>query len=300
MALPFASGDPPSVGVEDDVAFVAAPAGSHAGQPRGGEGGVGSARLVRLAARVVRALALVVVASACTSSSTPPVTVTQPSETAVSPPTTTLSSDVNTSTTVTTEATAITDWAPSTTQVEPSVFSYAVVAEERAGRLAVLDPTDPCLSSADGCELTPVMTVDLSDRPHNLTGSGAFVYATHPAAGTISAVDIASGVAGMLECARAAEASTSAFRADAEGSERRARRRLTQLHARLPRLPLVREAGELLKRATTGVEDQIGNLIWSQSGAGRREVARIERKLAQLSRKIQELERTRRPRRARA
>jgi streptogramin lyase len=73
------------------------------------------------------------------------------------------------------------------------LFEYAVVAEERARRLAIIDPAGPCLSDGDGCELPPILTVELPERPHNLTGVGSVVYATHPAAGSISRVDIATG-----------------------------------------------------------------------------------------------------------
>ncbi len=43
------------------------------------------------------------------------------------------------------------------------------------------------------CDLVPVLTVDLPHRPHNLAGVGSVVYATHPSAGSISRVDVASG-----------------------------------------------------------------------------------------------------------
>jgi DNA-binding beta-propeller fold protein YncE len=64
-----------------------------------------------------------------------------------------------------------------------------VVAEERSRRLSVIDPVVPC----SDCDVEPIMTVDLSERPHNLTGVGSVVYATHPAAGAISRVDLATG-----------------------------------------------------------------------------------------------------------
>lgn len=66
----------------------------------------------------------------------------------------------------------------------PAVFAYAVVAEERARRLAVVDPAEPT---------GVVMSVELPLRPHNLTGFGPVVYATHPDSGAISRVDLSTG-----------------------------------------------------------------------------------------------------------
>ncbi len=81
----------------------------------------------------------------------------------------------------------------STTETTPQTFAYAVVAEERARRLAVLDPADPCMSQENPCDLTPLSTIDLPAAPHNLTAHGSVVFATHPRAGAISRVDIATG-----------------------------------------------------------------------------------------------------------
>jgi streptogramin lyase len=67
------------------------------------------------------------------------------------------------------------------------------VAEERARRLAVLDPADPCMSQENPCDLAPLSSIDLPAAPHNLTAHGSVVFATHPRAGAISRIDIATG-----------------------------------------------------------------------------------------------------------
>ncbi len=81
---------------------------------------------------------------------------------------------------------------PPTEPTEPTqqVVEYAVVAEERSRRLAIVDPTRAC-PAGDKCELSPTLTIELSERPHNLTGVGSVVYATHPTAGSISRIDVA-------------------------------------------------------------------------------------------------------------
>jgi len=89
------------------------------------------------------------------------------------------------------QASASTSTSPTTTVPEPIL--YAVVAEERARRLSVLDPADVCLSATSPCDIEPLIRFDLSERPHNMTGVGPIVYATHPAAGAISRVDVEMG-----------------------------------------------------------------------------------------------------------
>ena len=79
----------------------------------------------------------------------------------------------------------------STIMATPQTFAYAVVAEEREHRLAVLDPADPCLSQENPCSLSPLFAIELPAAPHNLTAQGSVVFATHPGAGAISRVDIA-------------------------------------------------------------------------------------------------------------
>ena len=134
-------------------------------------------------------LSVAIVGAACTSSGTSPTTGTQPAtsttlgEEATPPPDTT--PPTQTPTTTTEPPAETTDTAP--------LFEYAVVAEERARRLVIIDPAGPCLSDGDSCELAPISTVELPERPHNLTGVGSVVFATHPAAGSISRVDIATG-----------------------------------------------------------------------------------------------------------
>ncbi len=130
-----------------------------------------------------------IVGAACTSSGTSPTTGTQPATP------TTLGEAATTSpdTTSTTQTPTTTTDPPAETTDPAPLFEYAVVAEERARRLAVIDPASPCRSDGDTCELPPILTVELPERPHNLTGVGSVVYATHPAAGSISRVDIATG-----------------------------------------------------------------------------------------------------------
>ena len=81
----------------------------------------------------------------------------------------------------------------SNTEPTPETFAYAVVAEERRHRLTVLDPADPCMSRESPCSLSPLSAIDLPASPHNLTAQGSVVFATHPGAGMISRVDIATG-----------------------------------------------------------------------------------------------------------
>lgn len=81
----------------------------------------------------------------------------------------------------------------STTAGPPQSFAYAVVAEERRHRLAVLDPADPCMSQGNPCSLSPSSAIDLPASPHNLAAQGSVIYATHPMVGAISRVDIATG-----------------------------------------------------------------------------------------------------------
>ncbi len=81
----------------------------------------------------------------------------------------------------------------STTLATPQTFAYAVVAEERERRVTVLDSVDPCLSQENPCNLAPLFDIELPASPHNLTAHGSVVFATHPLAGLISRIDIATG-----------------------------------------------------------------------------------------------------------
>ena len=140
----------------------------------------------------VASLALVISACAGSTSTTAP----DPAETdepaAISAPTT-----GSTQTTVVGPTSGEPEFgstaATSTTEGPPQTSAYAVVAEERGHRLAVLDPTDPCMSQENPCSLSPLFAIDLPASPHNLTAHGSVVFATHPGAGTISRVDIATG-----------------------------------------------------------------------------------------------------------
>ncbi len=175
-----------------DVDGLAAVAGrNHGGRRRARLRPLRRSLGLRLIERLgVVSLSVAIVAAACTSSGTLPttgaqlVTSTTLSEAATTaPPNHT--STTQTPTTTTAPLAETTNTAP--------LFEYAVVAEERARRLAIIDPASPCLSDGGTCNLAPILTVELSERPHNLTGVGSVVYATHPAAGSISRVDIAAG-----------------------------------------------------------------------------------------------------------
>ena len=146
----------------------------------------------RRTARLVAPVALVI--SACTGSTL--TTVPEPvasDEPAVSSAPTTGSAG--------TTAVAPTSDAPesggiaatSTTESTPQTFAYVIVAEEREHRLAILDPADPCMSQQSPCDLSRLLTIELSAAPHNLTAHGSVVFATHPRASAISRVDIATG-----------------------------------------------------------------------------------------------------------
>lgn len=133
--------------------------------------------------RALAAVALAVVTAACTAAEEPAASTTVPAASTTSP-------TRATTTVATAPATTTTEVTPTTA---PPVFRYAVVAEERARRLAVLDPTEACLDAVDPCRLEVLSTVALPARPHNLAAHGSIVYATHPGAGTMSRVDIGSG-----------------------------------------------------------------------------------------------------------
>ncbi len=116
---------------------------------------------------------------------------------ATSAPETTATSTVTTTiaapTTTPPATTTTTETVVETTDAPPEPVRYAVVAEERARRLAVLDPTGGCAGGEEPCTLSPLFVRDLEERPHNLTAIGAVVFATHPAAGAMSRVDVERG-----------------------------------------------------------------------------------------------------------
>lgn len=80
-------------------------------------------------------------------------------------------------------------------EVRPSTvtFEYVVIAETNAKRVAVVNATGGCSGDGEVCDLVPVRTFDLPERPHNLTAIGAIVYATHPASGAVSRIDVVTG-----------------------------------------------------------------------------------------------------------
>lgn len=79
-----------------------------------------------------------------------------------------------------------------TTEAPPGQIQYAVVAEERSRRLAIIDASATCSGNTE-CELIPLLSIELPEAPHNLVGVGSVVYATHPSAGSISRVDVTTG-----------------------------------------------------------------------------------------------------------
>jgi len=133
----------------------------------------------------VPVLAIGLVAAACTSSVTTATTEIPPATSITIAEAPTASPPVSTSTTQPPVTTS--DPPPETTP--PQLFQYAVIAEETARRLAIIDPVFTCT----GCELEPIRRIELPERPHNLVGVGSAVYATHPSAGSVSRVDLATG-----------------------------------------------------------------------------------------------------------
>lgn len=140
---------------------------------------------------LIVALSLVVAACApsATTETTDPVTV-QPTVDVSSSPSTTSTPESGVSTSTTSSLTTTTTLPP-----EDIVAgrSYAVVAEKQSRRLAFIDPNGLCSGDGEVCELVPVRTVDLPDRPHNITSVGSIVYATHPGAGSMSRIDVVTG-----------------------------------------------------------------------------------------------------------
>ncbi|MFV1999725.1 MAG: hypothetical protein ACC654_05095, partial [Acidimicrobiia bacterium] len=104
---------------------------------------------------------LALVAAACTPSETSPTTSAGSATSTI----------VGTATTSGQPDTTSTTQAPTTTSEPsgesapepPEVFRYAVVAEKDARRLAVIDPNGACAGDDNGCDLTPIRTVDLSE-----------------------------------------------------------------------------------------------------------------------------------------
>lgn len=94
-------------------------------------------------------------------------------------------------TTSTSVVTTTVEQASETTQGPSEVFEYAVIAEENSRRLALIEPEAECAEEI--CQLVPVATIGLEQRPHNLASAGPVVFATHPAAGSISRTDVTDG-----------------------------------------------------------------------------------------------------------
>lgn len=134
---------------------------------------------------------VVMVAAACTPSGTSSTSDSQPATTTSAGETVSESPPETTSTTMN----PVTTTQPTTDTTDPplQIFTYAVVAEERARRLSVIDPASPCSGDGEDCNLAAVLVVELTERPHNMTSVGSVVYTTHPAAGAISRVDLATG-----------------------------------------------------------------------------------------------------------
>ena len=135
-------------------------------------------------------LALILLGFACTSGDGSDDTTTPPTAAATTQPVAaTTTSPV--ATTVGGVPTTTTTSSVTTTTV-PERFFYFVVAEEDSRRLAVIEPVPACPSG--DCSAPVRTTFDLPHRPHNLAAVGSVVFGTHPAAGALSRVDVASGV----------------------------------------------------------------------------------------------------------
>ncbi|MEE9299437.1 MAG: hypothetical protein V3V29_10455 [Acidimicrobiia bacterium] len=130
---------------------------------------------------------------ACTTAETSPTTTAtppSPSTTDTAPPGSALESTPVPSAEVTTTEPA----ASATTTTRSDRVVYVVVAEEEAGRLAIFEPAGPCVDEAtSSCEVPVRLRVDLPERPHNLAAVDGVVFVSHPAAGSISRVDLATG-----------------------------------------------------------------------------------------------------------
>lgn len=113
------------------------------------------------------------------------------------PPPTTATVTTTVDTTTTTTATTVPITAP-----PPEPATYLVVAEEAARALAIIGAESNGGEGAPPCDegepapcgrFVLIERFDLPDRPHNLAASGSIVLATHPAAGTMSRLDVATG-----------------------------------------------------------------------------------------------------------
>ena len=111
-------------------------------------------------ARVVASVALVISACTVSPSTTAPDQVETDTPAAIGAPTTESPQTTAVAPTSTVSELGTTE-PTSTTEVSPQTFAYAVVAEERGHRLAVLDPADPCMSPTNPCSLTPLFAVEL-------------------------------------------------------------------------------------------------------------------------------------------
>ncbi len=135
---------------------------------------------------------LMLLGSACTSGDGVGATSTPPPEVTTSGPEPAVpTSTVVTTTTLGGAVTTATSTTSTTTLPEP--FFYFVVAEEDSRRLAVIEPVAACPTGE--CAASVRVRFDLPHRPHNLASAGSVVFATHPAAGALSRVDVASGEA---------------------------------------------------------------------------------------------------------
>ena len=70
-------------------------------------------------------------------------------------------------------------------------------------------------------------------------------------------------------------------------------RRAERLHFELREVPFVKQAEELAERATRGFAQQVANLLDPLPIATKRQVARIDRRVTQLARKLRTLEKGR-------
>ena len=76
--------------------------------------------------------------------------------------------------------------------------------------------------------------------------------------------------------------------------ERRTRKQVKRVQSELRRNPLVKRMQSLQKDATRQLESTVDGILSSLRIASQRDVDRLDRKLGQISRKLKDLERTRR------
>jgi hypothetical protein len=132
------------------------------------------------------AVFLIALLAACTTPTTPATTTGAAEGTTSGDPTTTVNEAFPSPTT--------TVGSPGTTTTTTPTAALFVVAEERMGRLTVLEETGgrPCGADEPApCGPVEILTsIDLQYRPHNMTSAGAILWVTHPSEGRVTRIDL--------------------------------------------------------------------------------------------------------------